>query len=275
MFWFDYSIIRYLPNPKRGEIVNIGLAIYRPSGIDIRILNNSTKARIIDGSSDLEDFIALEDSLKNITKDIESPEGQLSMLRLLPAGITVSEMNSFSIPDIGKYESKVNRLFNELIKPFAAQSRAYGHSRFQTRLKNTFRKMELLADDISELSKHKVVANYPIDSGSGLTADFLVKNGFYHMSEVIDFNVNDTKAKFRETTMKLMTFMEGKRNLDEHVNCYFVYSASAEKEKDIVSHLNLVEDYSDKLFNFVSKQDEASYFQLMSEVTGMDLPRIH
>ena len=135
--------------------------------------------------------------------------------------------------------------------------------------------MSLLADDISEITKGKIVPNYPIDSGSGLTADFMVKNGKYHMSEVIDFNVNDTKAKFKETTMKVMTFVEGRKNLDDEVKCYFVYSAIPQKMGDVISHLNLAEDYSDQVFNLNSKDEAAKYFELMTDITGHGFKALH
>jgi len=275
MHWFDYYLIRYLPNPKRGEIVNIGLVVFRASGIDIRMLNSSTKARLLDGATNYDDIIAIEETFKEIAEYVDSPDEQYVMLKSFGSGVFISEKNSFAINEIGQYESKVGRLFNDLVKPFSATSRSLGHSRLQTLLRNRFKSMELLANDVSEISDHKVVANYPIDSGSGLTADFMIKNGKYHMSEVIDFNVNDIKAKFKETTMKLMTFVEGRKRLDSEMGCYFVYSASSEKEKEVISHLNLAEDYSDRSFNLESRQDEASYFQLISDITGTQFQLHH
>lgn len=275
MHWFDYSLIKYMPNPKRGEIVNLGIVVFRASGIDIRLLNASTKARILDGDTDYEDITSIEQTFREISELVQSPEEQYRLLKGFGSGVFISEKNSFSISGLGEYESKVNRLFNDLVKPFSSHVRSLGHSRFQTQLKHKFKSLNLLAEDVSGIAEHKVVANYPIDSGSGLTADFMIKNGKYHMSEVIDFNVNDVKAKFKETTLKVMTFVEGRKNLNEPVSCYFVYKAGSNKEKEVISHLNLAEDYSDKTFNLSSRQDEANYFQMIREITGVELELRH
>ncbi|NQD59723.1 DUF3037 domain-containing protein, partial [Pseudomonas sp. CM25] len=37
MITYDYSLIRYMPSPKRGEIVNIGILIYSSPRFDIRL----------------------------------------------------------------------------------------------------------------------------------------------------------------------------------------------------------------------------------------------
>ena len=272
MHWFDYSIIRYLPNPKRGEVINIGLIVFRASGVDVRVLNTSAKARIIDGTTEYDDVLAIESMYQEIAEHIESPEKQYLTIKSFSSGVFISEKNSFSVSEIGQYEARVNQLFNDLVKPFSSQTRTLGHSRFYTLLKNKFKHMDILAKDVNEIDDHKIVANFPLDSGSGLAADFMIKNGKYHMSEVIDFNVNDTKAKFKETTMKVMTFVEGRKSLgSKEVGCYFVYSASNEKEKEVMQHLSLASDYSDRAFNLDSKQDESSYFQLIADITGAQL----
>ncbi len=74
--------------------------------------------------------------------------------------------------------------------------------------------------------------------------------------------------KFKEMSMKVMTFLEGKRTLDESMGCYLIYSATSKKESEVTAHLNLASDYSDRIFNFSSKDDKASSFQLVSELMG-------
>ncbi|PKQ42899.1 hypothetical protein CXP40_04845 [Pseudomonas sp. YY-1] len=275
MLKFDYAILKYMPDSKRGEVVNFGLVIYLETGLDIRVLSSAAKLRLIDGESSLEDIESFKDSLKSISSYCSNKEDLHSLLQVFKGSAYVSDSGFFMIDHIQQYESKVLKLFSDLVKPYSIKERQTRVSRIHTILKHRFESMNLLAKDIGELSTHKVVHNYPINDKSGFTADFLLKNGRFHITEAIDFNVNDTNSKFKEATMKVMTFMEGKKFLGDDSACYFIYSATAIKEKEIIPHLNLASDYSDKVFNLESKEEETSYFNLISSLAMRDMPHFH
>lgn len=275
MITFDYSIIRYMPNQKRGEIVNIGIIVFTGPEVDVHLLNGAAKLRVLDGQSSINDLISYEQILheaKSITKDKNE---FIKFLSLFGKSVKISAPAQFNIDHAGQYDAQINKLFNELVKPFASREPITKTSRIQTLVKNKLDSLNLLAKSADELSYHKVVQNYPISKNSGFSADFLLKNGKFHISEVIDYNVNDINAKFKETTLKVMTFMEGKKHLGNDVGCYFVYSASSAIEKEISAHLNLANDYSEALFNLASKRDESSYFEMISNLAGRDSPVFH
>ncbi|MBU3019035.1 DUF3037 domain-containing protein [Paraglaciecola agarilytica] len=272
MSWFEYSIIRYLPDPKRGEIVNIGILVFRSSGVDVRLLKTSAKLRMFDGASLTKELDELENSIKEISSLEKTTEGRLHLLNTFSREIQLSSLASFSINGTHEYEQIVNRLFDDLVKPKGSREPASTHySRLHTTLRKDFKKLNLLASDLSEIEKHKIVSAYPLGKSTGLSADFMLKNGKFHMSEVIDFNVIDINSKFKETSLKMMTFLEGKKLLGQNMGCYLVYSASYDKEKDITAHLNMASDYSDSLYNLTSADDKASYFQLLSNLIGKEL----
>ncbi|WP_130931624.1 DUF3037 domain-containing protein [Pseudomonas sp. Sample_24] len=276
MITFKYAVIKYMPDPKRGEIVNIGLVVFTDSKVDVRTLSASAKARILDGTSEPSDLDSLRSGLESIASWAKSPEQASQYLSAFGQSRTyLSSIDVFIIDDIHQYERRVSNLFNELVKPFSSKERVHRNSRLSTYLKNTFERMEILGKDSDDLSKHKIIHNYQLSDKTGFSADFLLKNGRFHITEAIDFNVNDTNSKFKETTMKVMTFMEGRKALGEDSARYFVYSASPSKEKEVVAHLNLAEEYSDKLFNIESKEEKTSYFTLMSELVGAGSLQLH
>jgi hypothetical protein len=272
MIWFDYSLLKYLPDPKRGEIINLGIVIYRSSGVDVRLLNNVSKIRMFDGSTSFSELNKLNDSIIKICGFDKEPQEQFERLKTFGTGIFMNDLSSFSISNIGEYEFYVTKLFNELVRPHSTREPQRGNSRFFTRTKNEFKRLKILAKNDSDINKHKIVPHFPIDLNSGLEADFMLKNGKYHMSELIDYNVENIQPKFKETSLKAMTFITGRRLFGSNMGCYFVYSASASKDKDIISHLNLAEDNSDKMFNLDSSDEKASYYQLLSELIGNELP---
>lgn len=274
MQWFDYALIKYTPNPKRGETINVGLIIFLDQTADIRITSSYSKVRLIDGGSTSTDLNKLKDSMLSLIGISKTPDETLRILSSLGSGISFSNKGQFALVDKGQYEAKVKRLFDELVVPYATKPKPPGTQRLNTRLKRKFESLELLAKDASELSKHKVVQNYPINKKMGLTADFLLKNGEFHLSEVIDFNVNDTQSKLKETSFKMFTFMEGRKVLN-NVNCYFVYSADHKKEHEVIQHINLAQGYSDKMFNIDSDNDFKQYISMISDLTHTEIPVMH
>lgn len=276
MITFEYSIIKYMPDPKRGEIVNVGLVVFTSGRADVRVLNASAKVRIIDGTTSTDDLESLKEGISSIAALVDTPKQAIELFKSFSSSSTfLSEPACFVLDDINQYEKRVSKLFNELVKPYSSKEKTVRNSRIHTYIKNIFSGMDILGKDVDDLSRHKVVYNYPLSDNSGFTADFLLKNGKFHITEAIDFNLNDPSAKFKETTMKVMTFMEGRKFLGEDSARYFIYSASSSKEKEVIPHINLAEEYSDKIFNLESKSEHAEYFDLMSSLVGRDLLRIH
>ena len=275
MITYDYSLIKYMPSQKRGEIVNIGIIVFNKAGIDSRLLSGAAKLRLLDGASSIDDISEFEFILEEARKICKNTDEIINFLDMFKGAFKLSAKARFSIDHEGQYEAQLTRLFNDLVKPFSVRETVRKSSRIQTLVKHKFESLNLLAKSAEELSYHKVVQNYSFSDKSGFSADFLLKNGKFHISEVIDYNVNDLSAKFKETTLKVMTFMEGKKHLGQDSGCYFVYSASGSIEKDIQSHLNLAEDYSSSIFNIASKQEEKSYFDLMSKLAGVEAPIFH
>lgn len=266
MIKFTYAVIRYMASASRQEIVNVGIIVFKPEGIDIRILSSAAKVRLLDGSSKQEDLESLKSHFKEICSEYTDPAEQLRVLNLFKGRAFISSPAFFGIDELSQYESKVSNIFNKLVKPHIAKKRKYS-SRFATDIKNIFKQMEILAHDSSEIEDHKVVHNYQISNG--LSADFLLKNGAYHLTETIDYNLNDLNAKHKETSLKLLTFIEG------DVKSYFVYRATPEKEFEVTQQIDLAESYSDKVFNFSSKNDKSKYFELINSAVGTGLSLAH
>ncbi|MCI8210735.1 hypothetical protein AUC61_14450 [Pseudomonas sp. S25] len=267
---FKYSIIKYMPDPKRGEIINVGLVVFKRDTLDVRVLNASAKLRMLDGTSSIEDIENLKDSIEYISKLSGSADRSLSMLKSFRSPSYLSETAEFVIDDEKQYEQRVRNLFNLLIKPYSAKEKVTRTPRILSHLKDKFESMDLLAKSTDDLSKHKMVYNYPLNEKSGFNADFILKNGKYHITEAIDFNVNDLNSKFKETSVKVMTFMEGRKALGEKTGSYFVYTASSTVEKEITPHLNMASDYSDALFNLANAKDAARYFDMISSLAGQN-----
>ncbi len=263
-----------MPDPIRGEMVNIGLLIYSKR-VDIRLLKSASKLRMLDNTTSTADINNFESFFNELNHISPEPQSLIENISCISSSIIISKPAIFSIEHINQYEAKIMSLFDKLVKPHSIRERTQKNSRLITNLKRKFESIKVLEKDESELTEHKIVSNYVLNKSNGISADFLLKNGIYHLSEVIDYDVVDKKSKFKETTLKIMTFVEGGKSLDGELATYFVYSASPSTEKEVTQQINLAEDYSTKIFNLASKQDEAAYFQIIENAIGRELPLMH
>lgn len=263
MYFFDYALIRYMPDPKRGEIFNIGLVVFKSSAIDIRVLSHAHK--VINNLND-DKLLSFQQSWEFLSSMVDEPNKRYDILASATQGVFLSEKAYFSINHVNEYELKVQHLFDSLVQPVRTKRDIQNHNaRFYTSIKTQFKALRILADNQTDIESHKVVTHYAINSDMDLFADFALKNGRLHVTQTVDFNVNDTKAKQKETGLKLLTFLQSKK-LIENPACYFVYSASVQKEREIVHQLNMVNEYTDQLFNFESQDERKRYFYLMKNL---------
>lgn len=263
MYFFDYALIRYMPDVKRGEIFNIGLIVFKPSGIDLRVL--PVAHRLLHNVDEIK-LQSLQKSWEFLASVVETTQERFELLSTATQNVFLSEKAYFSINQINEYELKVQHLFDVLVQPVRTKREIQNHNaRFYTSIKTQFKALKILADNQADIESHKVVTHYAINSDMDLFADFALKNGRLHVTQTVDFNVNDTKAKQKETGLKLLTFLQSKK-LIENPACYFVYSASVQKEREIVHQLNMVNEYTDQLFNFDSQDERKRYFYLMNNL---------
>lgn len=270
MHFFDYAIIRYMPDPRRGEIINLGLAVFRPSGLDIRMVPAAVKSSLLDGASTLPDIQSVQESFLALAAMV-APEDRYALLASASRSVMLSEKATFGIERLDQYAGKVEDLFAMLVKPPVRRRPSTAKaSRLYTSIRDTFRRMDLLGDTALDIDSHRVVPHYPLGDDTGMTADFLLKNGRFHLTQVVDFNVAHPSTKLKDTGLKLVGFMEGSKRLGDSVG-YFVFDAPPEMESEVAPQLNLVQGYCHDMFNFRSEQDKLRYFGLMSRLAGREV----
>lgn len=271
MNWFHFSIIKYIPNLKRGEIVNIGLVIYGPNGVDFKFLDNYSKARMLDGVTNEKSLINLSSNLSELLLTDDINEG-IELINGLKKSVYLSNPSSFQLSQFETYTQKIQKLYDDLVKPYSLIEPRPRRTtcRLMSDIKKKLNRQSLLSNDRRDLYNHKIIPSFVLNEKSGITADFMLKNGVYHMSSVVDFNVADTALKFKETGLKVLSFHEGEKQISKGIKKYFVYSAGMKKENDISGHLGLVEGNCDEMFNMNSNDDSRRYYDLMVELTHTD-----
>lgn len=265
MLSFDYSLIKYTPDRRRGEVINIGLVVFKQKP-EIHMLPTHNKLRLLDGESGIEDLNELRESFLEIASIGNTSEEQYNLLTSMSGSITLSTKAYFSVESKVQYQSKVAELFSQLVKPPVIPLKEERQSRIVTKIKREFKKLDILAKDPAQIDEHKVIPNFELSDQTGLTVDFLLKNGSYHITEAIDFNIHKIKPKYNETTMKTLAFIESREIFGNQAQRYLAYTVSAAKENQVRQHLNLAEKHCERMFNLESGQDSSNYYQMMENL---------
>ena len=270
MEWYDFSIIRYAPNLKRGEVINIGLILNGPNGLEIRLIDNYSKVRMIDGLSNAGTLSKLQKNLEEMV--LSDSDNAIKIINKSIMGIEVSSPSTFQLGRHETYIQKVNQLYVDLVKPYPmVEPKARVNTcRLMSDIKRKLNRQLLLSTSPDDLYKNKIISSYVINDKSGITADLILKDESFHMSSVVDFNVSDVSSKFKETGLKVLSFLEAEKSLSTDMKKYFVYSADAKKENQISGHLSLVESNCHEMFNMNSSTDSSRYYELMVELTHQD-----
>lgn len=271
---FYFSIIKLISDPIRSESINVGILIKNEHGLDVRLLKTEQKLKAVSEKFSLsliEDFISEIEWLYELSPDFKS------LSKLCSNGsIQLSEPGMFALTDPLSYEKKIEQLMKDYVQPAFSVERSKQNKRIITELKQEFNRVGILGKDHDDLWNHRVVTNFPIAEEEGIYAELLLKNGVYHLTETLDLRGDSIKQKMGDSALKAITISKAKKVFNEGVNSFVVYAAnSLSEEKAGQRQLNLIEGYADKVFNLLSKQDMARYFDHMYAAAGKSLKFIN
>ena len=266
---FNYSLIRVVPDPRRGEWINIGVCVYLQGMIDVRLGESSTKLRALDPNLDTRLIRDLSRNWNELTQGLQSTMEKQLVLGSLPL-IHASPIAQF-FTEVKDYEDQINLILRDLVTPPLA-IRQKREARLQATLKEHLRRAKLYSDDPNAIKEHKVVSNFPVREQSNLYADFAAKNGVMHITETIDFRVKLEQLRNRHglAAIKSIT-LDVAGDVFPNCNRNVVYAYHPKDIEAIQPSLNLLSDYSMSMFD-ASKPDELAHFV---EVTAKALLSAH
>ena len=266
---YKYSIIRITPNPVRAETINVGLVVMKPSGPDVRVIENPSKLKAITNDFGLE---ALENSQKQLEKILTSGLSIEQASLFFQGSFALSSTGTFHAASEREYELKINELNKLFITPERAKRRVeVSQKRIITELKDRFEKEGVMGKDLRDISEHKVVQGYPLSESEGLYAELLLKNGIFHLTETLDLRISNNRQKMGESAFKAVTINAAKSIWQNNVKTFVVFAADMPQEKAHSQQLNLVGGYADNVFNLLSNDDMATYYDHMLVAAGKSL----
>ena len=167
-----------------------------------------------------------------------------------------------------EYEAMFTRLMRTLVTPPAAPARSPAPpTRIATTLKAKFRAQRILGTALDDVSKHLVVPNFPINEDEGLFADFVIKNGAYHVTETADLRAATATNldRVRSASFIAIKLLKAKETFGPRTKRFVVY---ASRKGVATQAVNLIGDFSDAIFHLESRQDMASYMDRIMQAAS-------
>jgi hypothetical protein len=269
---YRYSLIRAVPDRRRGEWVNIGLVVYLDDRLDVRLLQNLTKLKVLAPSLDVRSIDDLPEIWASWTAKVTEVAQRHLLLAQFPL-FQASEVASFACAP-RDYDATVDLIMKDLVVPAPAPRHRDSLTRIEQRLRGYFARSKLLGTSQEDIDRHLVVHRYPIAPGEHLYADFALRNGNLRLTETIDFRAGvDTlrNAKRGQAALKAIT-------LDRAMTIYkgncipsVVYEANEETLDLIQPSLNLLTSYCDRLYDAGNDVDLADYMSMMADAANAQL----
>lgn len=260
---YNYLMLRANPDPIRFESLNAGVVVF--DGSNTTVLVDSSKRRLPLLHSDLGriDFSEWAEKIQSELRQY-SNEIQQSLLPALSSPLTPDHTLGKTIGQSA--EESAHILFKRMVERqmgvlVSQKTRAVKQTRLNRELKDWFKSAKVFSNKIEGLSKHLVVANYPVDPASDLYSDFAVKNGELHVIETLDLrNVDHLTPSLRgDAAIKGFTLNEA----GEESNAIAIVSAS---DYSIARPaITMISRFADDVYDLSTPSERQRLSQFMSK----------
>ena len=260
---FNYSILVAIPSERRGERVNIGLIVFRPEALDVRVPGAAKLRSICPGAWVAH---AAEFSARAKASYVPREDAKNFVLRVVfgEPFIKLSDIGWFDADTPSDYEGHVSEILASLVtcppSSFEGEEQALGKpSKINKEIASVFRGLNVLAGKNETIDDHKITKDHFVSQKENLRADFAFKNGVYHVTATLD--LRRTSVHIKEAAWKAMVLSEAKRNFGDNTKRFAVYAAPPGCQ-DFASHLELMAVHSDRLFNWFDPHERSDYRDL-------------
>ena len=267
---YEFRIIRYEPDARRGERVNIGLLVMVGEKAEVHLLKNMSKALAL--SPQVGFSVSLQADLADMFTDLAKDSGlekveSIGEFSLSAAGAFFCEKNRLPM----EIEAAMNRLVNPARRPSAHE----GTTRLHTEIKRQFKSDKVLATDPSQITDHKVVAGWGFPGDEELSADFAYKNGAWNIMQVLDYRASTPVAaakKIKEVSLKAIAMDQAKKDPERllgenlEVKTHTVVWVPQELEDTVGPQVDILEGYS-TIYRFQNQREQVKFWDMMSKLT--------
>lgn len=259
---YRYAILTAIPDPKRGERVNVGIAIFREAEIELRFSGVSKLSAI--SSGEWSTYVSeVSERIKSLYRGYEKPEEFIERYSVLESWLKFSTPAWFSAASQDEYEERIDQLVAAFVrKSHEEVGDKVRSTKINTEIARAFRRVHLLAKQDETIEDHKIVRDYYISRDEELRADFVHKNGIFHVTATLDLRRPAVGLGY--AALKAITLDKVKDAFGGEAKKYAVY-AVAPGSQQFRPHVELLHDYSDNAFNWLVPDERTKYTHLVYE----------
>lgn len=270
---YYYVVLRLAPDAMRGELINIGIALFQPNEVpSVLTMAPLNKLRAIDASWDT----------RRLTEWTENIELILSLKHGISAQVGTLEAFGFCEKDsIGSFTAQSSSELTERIRDLRGKYVANKanttsikkerRTRLQTALRDKFKKMQVLGSQASDLLEHLVVQNVPVPGHDELKSDFVYKNGVYRLTQTLDYNVGPDSLhnKLAEACVKSTAADMAMRAYGPDTLRLAVFDVPDSMADAADSHIDLLHARGFEIFHFNNPESMANYIEKAAPINTL------
>ncbi|MEO0669118.1 MAG: DUF3037 domain-containing protein [Pseudomonadota bacterium] len=264
---YKYSLIRVIPDQRRGEQVNVGIVVFGGEELDIRVLETRKAAAISsrDWDAQVKKFSSV---LSEVHESEREVSGLIELISVLETQINLTEPGWFEARDARAYEAQIKRIITDLVKKPALERRR-SESSIASKIAVDFKKANILSSHGEALNSGRVVRDYVVDDNSGLVAEFALQNGRLHLATTLSLTAS--QPHIGTAASKAVTMDKAKR-ANSDTKAYCVYSVAPTRAGEVKEHISLLGDYSDGIFNWNIREQRDGFKKLFFDAFSSNHP---
>ena len=250
---FNYAVLTAIPDPRRGERVNVGLVVFLAERVDIRF-PEVRKIRVLQNGN-WEHYVAdVQRAVDQSYARTNDAQSFVDTFSLIGGVIRCSGLSWFSIDNVEQYEQRVNEILAALVQRARPESRP-ATTQLNTEIAATFRRVKLLAQPREGIDVPKVHRNFIVSTEDDLAADFGFRNGRTHVIATLELR-RDAVDKGR-AALKAIT-LDRARTAFPGAHRIAVYAAP-HGATQFRSHIHMLSEYADETYNWADSREKTNY----------------
>lgn len=246
---FDYAVLQAVPDVRRGEKVNVGIAVMKKDGIDVRVFE-TRKIQALTGQS----WDSHIDAFSNLLKKLDDPSlpssERLRRFKTVEGQLVFSNTGWFQSGSDDAYEITLSDIARSVIlRPKVKRQK--DDTSIVAEISSELRSAQILATKNDVIGSGKVVRNYHIDAG--LEADFAQLNSKLHVASVLD--LRSAHPQLAQAALKAITLDRAAAVHQGPVHKIGVYAVASARRSEVKENIALLGRYADDVVNWEDQSD--------------------
>lgn len=255
---YEYAVLTAVPNPRRGERVNVGVIVFRQDGFDIRFKQAESKLRALTGDNWKERIAGAEARLKSFFDPNLKVEKLIEKITILDPLFQPTALGYLHPQTEDEYNILVEQIVSSLIAvPPKREKTEAKTRRINTEIVDAFSNTDVIAKKDETIEDHKMVRNFTIDNEEGLIADFALKNGKLIVAATLDLRLQS--AELGDAALKSITLDKATKKYRDNVRTVGVYAVDNDMREHFKQHISMLGGYAQEMYDWTDLEGKRSF----------------